>query len=110
MDSKPTNLWDMHLFDAVEKRWEKGRATYRPDGGPFKGDPLLEEYEELLDAINYHIEYMNVVTATREILDTLASVETHTYNLIACAHNVRHLLIARDTKRKDKVTGEKEQE
>jgi hypothetical protein len=41
-------------IDALrKKRWAEGEKHYRPDGGPFVGDPMREYVEEQLDALNY---------------------------------------------------------
>jgi|2_EtaG_2_1085320.scaffolds.fasta_scaffold45037_2 hypothetical protein len=46
----------MPLQDAVEHKFEAGRAKYRKPGEPFQGDPLLELFDDLLDSYAYCAE------------------------------------------------------
>jgi hypothetical protein len=48
-------IWERPIQEALTVKWSVGRQKYgdlNPDE-PFVGDPLLELYEELLDAMNY---------------------------------------------------------
>jgi hypothetical protein len=42
---------ELPLVRGCIERWNQGRRRYGGDG--FRGDPLLELYEELVDGINY---------------------------------------------------------
>lgn len=44
-------MLNLSVDEARERRWVEGRAVH--GGGAFVGDPYLELYEELLDALNY---------------------------------------------------------
>jgi hypothetical protein len=47
-------LWNMDIMEAARSRWLETREKF--DWGPWNGrHPLLEEFEELLDAYNYEI-------------------------------------------------------
>jgi len=46
----------MPIEDAVEHKFNAGMSEYRKPGEPFQGDPLLELFDELLDAYSYCAE------------------------------------------------------
>ena len=47
----------MRVLDDARRRWAEGIKEHRKNGeGAFQGDPVLEAYEEHLDALNYHAE------------------------------------------------------
>ena len=46
-------LIELTVHEARELKSEAGREKYRPNGGEFVGDPLVELFEECLDGITY---------------------------------------------------------
>ena len=51
MENRP--LIELPLQTAQILKYERGRRLYRPNGGEFVGDPMVELFEECLDAIHY---------------------------------------------------------
>jgi hypothetical protein len=50
----PIPLHEMDWHEATRWRWRAGRADRGlTDNDPFEGEPLLEAYEELVDAWTY---------------------------------------------------------
>lgn len=44
----------MPVVEARKQKWLEGIKNYREsENDPFQGDPLIELFDELLDAINY---------------------------------------------------------
>ena len=73
-----TPLWDMILADAMYQRYQHGLQEYgRRPGDPFKGDPLAEAFEELVDCLNYLNEFRTVapVREAQEIWGLYLDIE-----------------------------------
>lgn len=49
----PTRYIDMEFEEALQRKWESGKAKHRQGSRDFAGDPVEELFQELLDAFHY---------------------------------------------------------
>jgi hypothetical protein len=91
---------DAQIETFRKKRWAKGEKHYRPEGGPFVGDPMVEYVDEQLDALNYlDVAFVRAKLANDEkqmqVLNALAYLSRQALYLIEVATSE---IVTRDSK------------
>ena len=91
-------IWDTSIDVALQLRWERGASLLRGNRREWYGaHPIVEMYEELLDAHNYLDQYMqdpNVSMDVRQV-DSLSDLRVRLRQMLEDQRHLLKLLHAR---------------